>query len=49
MSFRRLNSSRARRLARLRSTAEPSFLVAATPKRGAGLPLAMTNTVMKRP
>ena len=49
MSFFRLNSSRARRFARLRSTADPSFRVAATPKRGAGVPLLMTKSVMKRP
>jgi len=49
MSFFRLNSSRARRLARLRSTADPNFRVAATPKRGASVPLPMTKIVMKRP
>jgi hypothetical protein len=35
-----------RRFARLRSTAEPSFRVAATPNRGVAVPLGMTNTVM---
>lgn len=49
MFFRRLKSSRARRFARLRSTAEPSFRVAATPNRGVAVPLGMTNTVMSRP
>ena len=49
MSFRRLNSSRARRFARLRSTADPSFLVAATPSRGVAPPLTMTKSVMCRP
>ena len=49
MFFRRLNSSRARRFARLRSTADPSFLVAATPNLGAVVPFGMTNSVMNRP
>ena len=49
MFFRRLNSSRARRFARLRSTADPSFRVAATPNRGASPPFTMTNSVMNRP
>ena len=47
--FRRLKSSRARRFARLRSTADPSFRVAATPNRGASVPFIMTKSVMKRP
>ena len=45
----RLNISRARRLARFRSTADPSFLVAATPSRADRPPFATTKTVMKRP
>ena len=48
-TFRRRNSSRARRLARLRRTAEPSFRVAATPNRGPGPPFGKANTVMNRP
>jgi hypothetical protein len=46
MSFRRLNNSLARRFARLRSTADPSFRVAATPRRGVAAPLTMTKSVM---
>jgi hypothetical protein len=46
-SFR--NSSRARRLARFRTTAEPSFRVAATPNRHRLLLLDATNRVMNRP
>lgn len=45
----RRNSSRARRFARLRTTAEPSFRVAATPTRDRLVPFGVTNRVMNRP
>jgi hypothetical protein len=45
----RLKISRARRLARLRSIAEPSFLEAVTPSRADGPPLATTRRAMNRP
>ena len=45
----RLNISRARRLARFRSTADPSFLVAATPRRAGPPPFGTTKRVMNRP
>lgn len=48
-SLRRLKSSLARRLARLRSTAGPSLRVAATPNREAAPVFGITNRVMKRP
>ena len=43
------NNSRARRLARFLTTAEPSFRVAATPNRHRLLLFDVTNRVMKRP
>jgi hypothetical protein len=43
------NNSRARRLARFRTTAEPSFRVAATPRRHRLPPFGATNRVMNRP
>lgn len=43
------NNSRARRLARFLTTAEPSFRVAATPNRHQLLLLGATNRVMNRP
>jgi hypothetical protein len=43
------NSSRARRLARFLTTAEPSFRVAATPNRHWLLLFCATNRVMNRP
>ena len=45
----RLNSSRARRFARFRTTADPSLRVAATPSLVVVVLLATTKTVMKRP
>lgn len=44
----RLNSSRARRFARFRTTAEPNFRVAAMPNRGEKPLLGTTKTVMNR-
>lgn len=47
--FSRRNNSRARRLARFLTTAEPSFRVAATPNRHRLLLFGATNRVMNRP